>query len=378
MLASLAAAGCGRKKAPHLSGYCFVANQGSRTVAIVSLERFRVMRQVALDAAPSLVIAHPHHPRVYALAPDAGTVFEVEGATYSVSRKVKAGNQAVSMQLSPSGDALWVLYRDPAALIELPLDSLRPGRRIHLAAPPDAFDLVMHDRRKVPLAAIACSQNQTITLATLASGAVEHTIAAADEPSLIRFQWDGEQVVAGSWRGRCATIFETGAGKMVVRLPLPLAPRQFCVSGDGGQLFITGDGLDAVVVLFPSTTEIYQTILAGRAPGAMATTAKDSNPSYLLLTNPEADTITVLDIRSYSLVASVQVGRGPSQIVLTPDGQYALVLDEKSGDMAVLRMLALSTTPNGSYRPFAPIAAPAPIFSMIPVGDRPVSAAMVG
>jgi hypothetical protein len=39
-------------------------------------------------------------------------------------------------------------------------------------------------------------------------------------------------------------------------------------------------------------------------------------------------------------------------------------------------MLALSTTPNGGYRQFKP--APAPIFTMIPVGERPVSAAIVG
>jgi DNA-binding beta-propeller fold protein YncE len=359
-----------------MSGYCFVANQGSRSIAVVSLERFRMLHQIPLDGAPSAVLAHPHRPRVFALAPENGSVYEVDGATYAISRKVKAGNQAISMQLSPSGDALWVLYRDPAALVELPLDTLRPGRRIRLSAPPDAFDLVLHKQRQVPLAAVVCRQDQSITLANLGSAQVEHTIAAGDEPSLVHFQWDGSQVIAGSWRGRSATIFETTAGKTVVRLPLPLAPRQFCASGDGGQLFITGDGMDAVVVLFPSQTEIYQTILAGRAPGAMAATAKDVKPSYLMLTNPDANSITVLDIDNYSLVAAVQVGRGPCDILLTPDGEYALVLNQKSGDIAVLRMLALATTPNGGFRPFKP--APAPIFTLIPVGDRPVSAAFVG
>jgi DNA-binding beta-propeller fold protein YncE len=359
-----------------MSGYCFVANQGSRSVAVVSLERFRVMRQIPLDSAPSLVLAHPNRPRVLVLAPDTGTVYEVDGATYAISRKVRAGNQAVAMQFSPTGDSLWVLYRDPAALIELPLDSLRPGRHIRLPVPPDAFDLVMHHDRRVPLAAVATRANRTISLVSLASGTIERTIEAADEPSLIVFQWDGTQVIAGSWQGRSATIFESASGKTVVRLPLPLAPRQFCMSGDGGQLFITGDGKDAVVVLYPSQTEIGQTILAGHAPGSMTTTAKDAVPAYLMVTNPESDGITVLDIRDYSLVAVVQVGRGPGRILLTPDGQYALVLNEKSGDMAVVRMLALSTTPNGGYRRFKP--APAPIFTLIPVGDRPVSGAFLG
>jgi YVTN family beta-propeller protein len=376
LLASAASFGCGRKKAPRMSGYCFVANQGSRSIAVVSLERFRVVRQIPLDAAPATVLAHPHRPRVLVLAPENGTVYEVDGATYAVSRKVRAGNQAVAMQFSPAGDALWVLYRDPAAVVELPLDSLRPGRRIHLPAPPDAFDLVLHKRRQVPVAAIASRANRTIVLASLGSGAIERTIAADDEPSLVSFQWDGSQAIAGSWQGRSATIYESDTGKTVVRLPLAVAPRQFCTSGDGGQLFITGDGMDAVVVLYPSQTEIGQTILAGRMPGSMAVTAKDVHPAYLMVTNPQTDGITVLDTDTYSLVASVQVGRGPCRILLTPDGQYALVLNEKSGDVAVVRMLALSTTPNGGYRRFKP--APAPIFTLIPVGDRPVSAAFVG
>ena len=376
LLGSAASFGCGRKKAPRLSGFCFVANQGGRSIAVVSLERFRVLRQIPLDAAPAAVLAHPRRPRVFVLAPDNGTVYEIDGATYAVSRKVKAGNQAVAMQLSPAGDALWVLYRDPAALVELPVDTLRPGRRIHLSAPPDAFDLVLHNRSQVPLAAIASRENHTVTVASLRNASIERTIVADDEPSLVSFQWDGTQIIVGSWQGRSATIFETGTGRTVVRLPLPLAPRQFCTSGDGGQIFITGDGMDAVVVLFPSETEIYQTILAGRAPGSMAVTAKDVKPAYLMLTNPQTDGITVLDTDNYSLVAVVQVGRGPCRILLTPDGQYALVLNEKSGDMAVVRMLALSTTPNGGYRPYKP--APAPIFTLIPVGDRPVSGAFVG
>ena len=373
LLASAASFGCGRQKAPRMSGYCFVANQGSRSVAVVSLERFRVLRQIPLDAAPTAVVAHPKRPRVLVLAPENGTVYEIDGSTYAVSRRARAGNQAIAMQLSPSGDALWVLYRDPAALVELPLDSLKPGRRISLPAVPDSFDLVQHGRRQVPLAAVASRQGRTIVLAQLTQAKIEQTITGADEPSLVLLQSDGAQVIAGSWQQRSATIFESATGKTVVRLPLPLAPRQFCMLGDGGQIFITGDGMDAVVVLYPYTTEIFQTILAGHAPGAMAVTDKDVRPSYLMVANPESDAITVLDIENYSLVAVVQVGRGPCQILLTPDGQYALVLNEKSGDMAVVRVLSLATTPNGARRKFKS----APIFTLIPVGERPVSAALV-
>ena len=45
-------------------------------------------------------------------------------------RRVRVGNQTVAIRFSPAGDALWALCRDPAALVEIALDGLRPARRI--------------------------------------------------------------------------------------------------------------------------------------------------------------------------------------------------------------------------------------------------------
>ena len=107
----------------------------------------------------------------------------------------------------------------------------------------------------------------------------------------------------------------------------------------------------------------------------MAVTDDPSGPSYLMVANRETNGITVLDIIDYKLVAIVSVGQGPSQIVMTPapERQYVLVLNETSGDLAVIRTRALATTPNGAQRRLKS----APLFTLIPVGERPVSAAVV-
>lgn len=366
----LSAAGvvaCGRRKAPRFHGYCFVANQAGRSVGIVDLNRFRLRKQIPLDAAPGVVLAHPGKPKVFVLAPDAGTVYELDAGALSLSRSVRPGNQAAGMRISPAEDAVWVLYRDPPALVELPFDSLRPRRRIRLAAPADDFDLSRDGH-----AAMASRQGRSIVLASLAGAAIDRTIAASEEPSIVRFHWTGKQVLAGSRAGRSLTIFDVPTGKVVVRLPLPLAPRHFCFTPDsGGQLFISGEGIDGVVIVFPYTTEVDQTILAGHAPGAMAVTSKA--PSYLLVANPDSNGVTVLDVDTRKLVAVVQVGEAPGHILLTPDEEYALVLDEKSGDLAVIRLLSLTMAPDGSRRRYRS----APLFTVIPVGEKPVSAAVV-
>ena len=68
----------------------------------------------------------------------------------------------------------------------------------------------------------------------------------------------------------------------------------------------------------------------------------DTSPSYLLVANPETSGISVFDVDMRKLVAVVQVGRQPGSILITPDNQYALVLNEKSGDLAVIRIFSLA------------------------------------
>ena len=371
--ATLAAAavttGCGQPRAPRFFGYCFVANREGHSIGAIDLSHFRLRRQIALDAAPEQMLAHPKASKAYTLAPQNGTVYEIGADTQSITRRARGGNTAISMRLSRNGDALWVLYRDPASLVEIPFDSLRPARHIRLNASPDDFDL----STAADEACVVSRQERTLTIVSLAQQTAARTINAATEPSIARFRKDGKQIIAGSQADRSITIYDSALAKAVVRLPISVAPRHFCFDSEGGQLYVTGDGMDAVVTVYPYRTEVAETRLAGRAPGCMAVT--DTSPSYLMLTNPEADGVTVLDVFSGRLTAVIGVGRGPCAIVITPDQEYALVLNRLSGDVAVIWLRELAGNQVGGVR--VKRYKTAPLFTMIPVGQGPVSAAVV-
>jgi DNA-binding beta-propeller fold protein YncE len=66
---------------------------------------------------------------------------------------------------------------------------------------------------------------------------------------------------------------------------------------------------------------------------------------------------------------STPTGQEPDCIVVTPDNQYALVLNRRSGDLSVIRRISLS---NGK-----PFRRPTPVFTMVAVGQEPVAAAVV-
>ncbi len=353
---------CAPEKAVGYRGYCLVANGEGRTVAVVDLLRFKLRKQIPLDSAPSEIVGHPSASKAFVLGADAGMVWEIDTERLSVSRRIRIGDRALGMAFA--NGSLWALSRDPAELVELPPASFTPRRRIRLPWAPDGITFGPGH-----LAAVASYAQRSIAMISLDRATVNRVIDARDEPSLLQFRQDGAQLIAGSHPERALTIFDAVSGKIVVRLPMPMAPRNFCPDTTGGQLYVTGDGMDAVVVIYPYETEIGQTIVAGHAPGAMAVTRGDER--LLLVANPENDRVTALDANNggKSLVTVVDVGQEPQRIVVTPDNEYALVLDRRSGDLSVIRRIALS-----HGRPFR---RPTPVFTMIPVGEEPVAAAVV-
>ena len=143
-----------------------------------------------------------------------------------------------------------------------------------------------------------------------------------------------------------------------------MRPDNLCFNHDEGQLFVTGEGMDAVVIVFPyHTPEVFETILAGHGPGAMA-----ASESFLFITNPQSGNVNVMSIDSRKIIAVVSVGSDPGFVTVTPDDQFALVLNRKSGDLAVLAVGGIQANPKIGFG----------LLTVIPVGSRPVNADVRG
>jgi DNA-binding beta-propeller fold protein YncE len=146
-----------------------------------------------------------------------------------------------------------------------------------------------------------------------------------------------------------------------------MEPDHLCFTFDQGQLFVTGQGMDGVAIIFPyNTMEVEQTILAGRHPGVMA--ASGPAPAYLFVASANGSDVTILNVDTRKLIGVVDVGGQTEFIAITPDNRFALVLDQSSGSMAVIHIPTIRTTraKNG-----------ASLFTLVDVGAKPVHAAIV-
>jgi YVTN family beta-propeller protein len=359
LLALPFAAACTRPQ-EGFRGYAFIANQEGEAVAAVDLGVLAVARHIPLQGAPSQVIAATERPLVYALTPETGSVHEIQIDNLRLSRKLTLASQAITMELSTDEKSLYVLAREPRALVSVALDTFQvewklplPDEPVGLAVSPDASDGVT----------AAVSSTRAVHLVDLTARRLSAPLGQGDYGP-IQFLKDGKTLVAANRGERMLSVYSVAAQRLISHLPVAVRPDQFCFSRDGGQLFVTGEGMDAVVVVYPFfIPEVGDTVLAGHAPGAM-----DVSKDLLFVASPQSGDVSILSIASRKVIAIVPVGSDPGFIRVTPDDQYALILNRKSGDVAILSVPAITKKKN-KYKTAA-------LLTVIPVGSRPVSAAV--
>jgi YVTN family beta-propeller protein len=365
--AAAAQLGCGPSKHQALRAYAFVANSEGSTVAVADLATFAVARQISMDDQPSAVIAPAGRSSVYVLTPHSGSLHEIAVQQLKVQRTLRLGQSAVSMQLSPDEKAVYVLLAQPKKLVRVALDSFTADWELPLPMAAIGFDLDKYfdqpSKGYRQVGAVSYGAAGGFAFFDPADRKLFPMTKLDGELGAVRFQY-GRELIVANLSARSLSVYDTFQRKRMVELPLKNRPDQLCFSADAGQLFVTGEGSDAVSIVYPMRTpEVAETVLAGRQPGAMAVTS--GSPAYLFIANPSSGDVSIINA-DHRVIAVVSVGAEPCFITTTPNSDFALVLNRKSGDMAVLRIGTITRNRLKS----------ASLFTMIPVGSAPVSAAV--
>lgn len=361
------AASCTRKKAGGYPGYALIATAGENSLAAVDLMSFRLWKTVGLGAAPTAVVSSSDGSRNYVLTPATGSVHLLDGQL----KKIASGRMADSLsEIRPMLDGKRILAIATAGksqLIEADADSLAVVRRHAISDRPISMDVAPNN-----YAAISTGKAGGVELFNLTTG--QHVRAQMPgEIGAVRFRPDGRRLLVANFHDRSLTVLDVPTLQVIADLPLAMMPENLCYSADLGQLFVTGAEMDGVAIVFPyEPLEVEQTVLAGRTPGVMACSGL---PPYLFVASRDASDVSILSVRTRKMVGVVEVGQRPGFVAITPDSRYALVLNESSGDMAVIHIPAIQShklTPSMSLSTMV-----GPLFTMVSVGERPVSASII-
>ena len=369
-LSALAVAtNCGRKRGAGFAGHALVATAGENSVTAVDLSLFRLRAQIPLNGAPRAVLTGPGKTS-FVLTPGEGSLHRLD-PDFQLTASKKLADQLAGFALSPDGSRLWAISGANREAFELHPATLQIARRWKLAAQPTALDVALDG-------SVAIVSGDSGSVERIDPGSGQRSRAElASTLGEVRFRRDGKLLVVADKGNRAISMLDSPALRKIVDLPLAMRPDHLCFDmpggQPGGQLFVSGEGMDGIAIVFTYDTLIVeQTVLGGRDPGAMVCS---TNPSYLFLASPDTSDVSILNVDSRKMIGMVEVGKRPGFVAVTTDSQYALVLNEGSGDMAIIHVGAIPRKLGDAARMRSKSAAS--LLTVLPVGANPVHLTIV-
>ncbi len=359
------ASACGRRNGAGFPGYALIATAGETSISVIDLSHFQLIKQVPVGGAPEAVYGGAGSGRSYVLTPQTGSVHAIEGSFNKVVSR-KLADRLAGFRLTRDGQSLLAIAGHSRELLEVEAASLRVTRRWKLSAEPVALDVAVDGS-----VAISTGERGVVEFVDRKTGGQKRK----ELNSVIgqaRFRADGKLLMVANCKEQALTALDVPSLEVIVDLPLAMQPENLCFNSDGGQLFVSGRGMDGIAIAFTYLPlEVEQTVLGGRDPGVMAC----SGDEYLFIASASGSDVSILTIARRRMVGIVGVGQKPSFIAMTPDNQYALVLNEGSGDVAVIRIRPIQQNLGDAAKMRDKAAAS--LFTMLPVGNQPVHAAIV-
>ncbi|MGD8569093.1 MAG: beta-propeller fold lactonase family protein [Gammaproteobacteria bacterium] len=169
-------------------------------------------------------------------------------------------------------------------------------------------------------------------------------------------------VYVGNHYSHNVTVIDAATDTVVTTIPNVFRPHGAASTPDGGRVYITNYGYNQTVsVIGTQPNAVIDTVYGvGNDPGGIAITP-DGTRAYVA--NRVSNNVSVVDITSNSVIATIPTAQYPVSVAITPDGKYAYVANQTGYRITVidtatntiattindgLRHVGIDITPDGS------------------------------
>lgn len=97
--------------------------------------------------------------------------------------------------------------------------------------------------------------------------------------------------------------------------------------------YITNNSSNNVSVINVASQEVIATVDVGNSPGAVAATP---DGKFVYVANTDSNNVSVIEVSTNTVKDTVPVGTNPNGIASSPDGMFVFVTNNRSGDVSVI------------------------------------------
>ena len=331
----------------HMDAYVS-ADDGSLTV--VDLVALRAINKIAVGPAIADLREHPLRAEIWGVCNSGNYVFVLDAHSQQLTR-IPVGPGPYSLDFSPDGNRIYTSTSGSDQLVAIDAPSRQvigrahtDGEPVQTRLTPDAKNIVVVNRRG---STVSIHDARTLQLLS--------TVAVIPQPDEVLITPDSALAFVLSRTQKRLSVVDLNRAVLVTNLELAGDPTQMLLKPDGGELYVISPEAHGLQAVDTWTHEMGDSMLLGFAP-ASGILAPEAVEMYVA--DRVAGRVVPLDVINRRVGKPITVGAAPAAMRFSPTDPGAvppmlLVLDESSGDLAVIRTRTDS------------------LLTLIPVGNRP-------
>lgn len=292
--------------APVAADIAIVLNSNDDGMSIIDTRTYREIKRVPIGKEPHHLIPTPDNRLVVVGNAMSSDLVFLDPPTGDIVRRVPRIPDPYHLGFSP--DQQWFvitgnrldrvdLYRHQAGDISLARKIALPKTPSHMAFSDDSKTVYVTLQESDQVAAIDLPTQQTRWLAS-----------TGRQPAGIWITPDGQNVLVGVMGADYVDVLAAADGRSVKRIVTGKGAHNFLPRGDGRHLFITNRVANTVSVIDQTTLTMVESFPVPGGPDCMELTRDGAE---LWVTSRWANRVTVIDLDTKKIKASIRVGRSP-------------------------------------------------------------------
>jgi YVTN family beta-propeller protein len=298
------------------------------------------------DTVASVKTAAPTKVRIIQTNSAGDDVTIIDPVTNKVVGKITGIEVNHGAAAAPDGSRIYVSNEAESTLDFVDAKTLKVTNKVPLSGHPNNISISKYGRRvyvAIAVAPGAVDVIDTVSIQRVKSipikGAGHNTYVTPD----------GKYVVAGSVAGKTITVIDaqTEQTAWVAEMDLGVRPMAFERNADGStkRIFVQLSGMNGFAVVdfathkevarinLPEIPKDKQFSAGGNESHGMAVT---SDGKTLVVNSRLNSAVYTYSLPDLKLLGSVDVGRSPDWVTLTPDGKFAYVANAQSNSVSVI------------------------------------------
>lgn len=306
--------------------------------------------------------------RVYVSNEDGESVTVLDADSGSTLATIPVGKRPRGIKLSHDGSRLYVavsglpkcppsvpdaqcaklkhdLQADGIAVIDTRSQQL--VKLLKAGSDPEQFDLSKDGKRLF----IANEDTSTLSVVSVATGALEATVPVGHEPEGVRVSPDGRWVIVTNETGNSVTVANAKSFAVVDTLAVGQRPRDVAFTPDSATIYISAELESAVYRAAAPEASASERLLQLRKDDRPMGLALDAARRRLYVSTGRGGTVAVIALREPKLLKEIKVGKRPWGIELSRDGRRLYTANGPSNDVSIIdthSLTVIKTVPVGA------------------------------